>query len=993
MASPEISEVETFGAWVQRRRQAMSLTRDQLAEKVGCAAVTIKKIERDERKPSRQIAELLAEQLLIPRAERERFLHLARESYSVPEEWQAEALRFPTLLQPDGPSGFAEAAPFVEREAELERLEGWLSGALSGAAKPAFLLGDAGSGKTSLMREFARRAQVKYPDLLVAGGQCNAQTGPGDPFRPFRDILGIMTGDLEIDWTVGMLNREQAVQIWSAVPDVIRAITASGPHLFGTLVPVGPLIQRLSPYLGARAEWFEELQRTAETGSADRSGGQQTQVLEELTQALRTIAARRPLLLMLDDLQWADDASLNLLYHLGRRLRGSRVFLLASYRTPERTPTKPARGRATGEQNSPEALIREMKRQYGEIELRLDQTSEAQGRAFIDALVDLEPNRLDEAFRQDLYLRTRGHPLFATEVMQNMRQSQNLRRDAEGRWVENKSMPAAAAPARVEAVIEQRLAALSPVQRELLNVASVEGEGFLVEVVANVLGLDWPRALEMFSRDLGQQHRLVQEQRQLRVRSESLNRFQFHHMLIQEYVYEQLVPGEKRRLHRRLLEELVKVLAETEAGSQSVRPEYLDTFGPALLHHAMLGEEWTKAATYARELGLRARGRYAMREAIAYDEQALQALERQAQPAGEDVFDTVLDWEEAAFNFTPYDVQLERLRRAEQIARELNDKRRLIRVLHWKANALLARGRWSQAGPTLAESLAVAQEVGEERLSVRPLYFKALMTSFGAPVQSLSLLGLAKELARKHNDGQIEALAFATEGQVLAGLGDFEGARQALDGAHAASHRLGSPVLESDVDHFAAWAWLAMGDMGQAMEFGQRSLKTALATDNMDCTCGSMVCIGYINLELGKITEAGSAFEEGVARSEAAGALIHKQEGQAGLATVRVFGGHPEALGDLDAVIKDMRGLGNLVGAAATSQMLGACLMQLGEHERAVNCLKEAVDFYRQAGMSPGLIKTLRTLADLMEKQGKAAQAQEYKDEAAALGASTGRSQ
>ncbi len=64
---------------------------------------------------------------------------------------------------------------------------------------PVFLLGEAGSGKTSLMREFGRMAQEAHPDLLVVGGQCNAQTGPGDPFRPFRDILGILTGDLEID--------------------------------------------------------------------------------------------------------------------------------------------------------------------------------------------------------------------------------------------------------------------------------------------------------------------------------------------------------------------------------------------------------------------------------------------------------------------------------------------------------------------------------------------------------------------------------------------------------------------------------------------------------------------------------------------------------------------------------------------------------------------------------------------------------------------------
>ena len=79
MGSIELSDVQSFGGWIQRRRRAMNLTRAELAEKVGCAAVTIKKIERDERKPSRQMAELLAEHLVIPRVDRDKFMRMGRE--------------------------------------------------------------------------------------------------------------------------------------------------------------------------------------------------------------------------------------------------------------------------------------------------------------------------------------------------------------------------------------------------------------------------------------------------------------------------------------------------------------------------------------------------------------------------------------------------------------------------------------------------------------------------------------------------------------------------------------------------------------------------------------------------------------------------------------------------------------------------------------------------------------------------------------------------
>ena len=448
MGSSELSDVQSFGGWIEKRRRAMNLTRTELAEKVGCAAVTIKKIERDERKPSRQIAALLAEQLMIPRADRDLFMRMARETYAISAESKGEGLRVPSFLQQDDRNPYLSKASFVGRHKELSRLEACLQKALSGNAMPVFLLGDAGSGKTSLMREFARIAQEAHPKLLVAGGQCNAQTGLGDPFRPFRDILGILTGDLEIDWTVGMLNQDQALQIWASIPDVIQAITNSGPHLFNTLLPVTPLIHRLAPYLAEKTDWFDQIQDSAYGEPSTSPGFQQGLILEELTQVFRGIAGQSPLLLILDDLQWADDASLNLLYHLGRRLTGSRVLLLGSYRTGERGKEQQTILTDQNEAATPENLILEMARQYGDIQIRLDQASQSEGRAFIDAILDLEPNRLGEGFREDLYLHTRGHPLFTIELIQSMRENQNLTLDAGGYWVENRLSSPAPPPAR-----------------------------------------------------------------------------------------------------------------------------------------------------------------------------------------------------------------------------------------------------------------------------------------------------------------------------------------------------------------------------------------------------------------------------------------------------------------------------------------------------------------------------------------------------------------
>jgi hypothetical protein len=92
--------------------------------------------------------------------------------------------------------------------------------------------------------------------------------------------VGILTGDLEIDWGIGMLNREQALQIWASIPDVIRAITSSGPHLFDTVLPVAPLIHRLA-LPGRKDGWFDRLQDSMYAESS-RVGPAQGGV-EELT--------------------------------------------------------------------------------------------------------------------------------------------------------------------------------------------------------------------------------------------------------------------------------------------------------------------------------------------------------------------------------------------------------------------------------------------------------------------------------------------------------------------------------------------------------------------------------------------------------------------------------------------------------------------------------------------------------------------------------------
>ena len=86
---------------------------------------------------------------------------------------------------------------FVGRERELAHLQTFLTRALEGQGQVVFVAGDAGSGKTALLREFARTCQDVRADLVATVGECNAQTGIGDPYLPFREILGMLGGDVD----------------------------------------------------------------------------------------------------------------------------------------------------------------------------------------------------------------------------------------------------------------------------------------------------------------------------------------------------------------------------------------------------------------------------------------------------------------------------------------------------------------------------------------------------------------------------------------------------------------------------------------------------------------------------------------------------------------------------------------------------------------------------------------------------------------------------
>ncbi len=458
-------------------------------------------------------------------------------------------LAWPVPVSVPSPGFLKEDAPlvtrpvFVARERQIEKINFLLKEMLAGHLCFAFVAGDAGQGKTALLNHFSQSALETDPHVLIARGNCTTLSWAGDPYRPFRDILAMLTWDVEHHWKSGAIPTEGARRLWNAHSLAAQVVAACGCGLVGSILSEEDLINRAAITGPERIEWLGRIRALALECKTHEVENQQSQLFEQYTQVLRSLAGYHPLVLLLDDLQWADTSSINLLFHLGRQLAGSRILIICAYRPEEVSIIH------NGERHPLARVLAEFKRTFGDVWVDLNQTEDWEKRRFVDSLLDVEPNRLEEGFRAALFQRAGGHPLFTLELLRSLQERQDLVRDADGCWIESPVLNWTLMPAKVEAVIAERIDRLDPGLLEIVRIASVEGEIFTAQAVAAVGQNNERELLRHLSQVLGREHQLVNEIEEIQVNCRSLNRYKFNHVLFRDYLYSCLSLGEKRLLH------------------------------------------------------------------------------------------------------------------------------------------------------------------------------------------------------------------------------------------------------------------------------------------------------------------------------------------------------------------------------------------------------------------------------------------------------------
>ncbi len=662
---------------------------------------------------------------------------------------------------------------FVGRARELARLDDALALTVAGKGQVVFVTGEAGSGKTALLEAFAQRALAAYTDALIVASSGNAYTGLGDPYWPFIEMLRQLCGLAEGG---AALSRSQAHRLTGVYSAIAPLVAACGPDLERFLVGGKPDLEQAS-------------------------------LFDQITRALHAVAARYPLILLLDDAQWADRDSLNLLFHLARRL-GQRLLIVGAFRSDVLGQSYFSQAylhEQDADQQHPLArLLSELQCHLGDIQLDLGQ---AAGREFIDALVDSEPNRLGAEFRETLYRHTSGHALFAAELLRGMQERGDLVRDAQGYWIESAHMVWRMLPARVEGVIAARIGQLLPEWQTMLAVASVEGDEFTVQVLARVLALSEAEISRRLSGALSRHHYLVTPLKVQQVGPHKLARYRFRHLLFQTYLYDRLDPVERAQLHLSVGRAL-EGLYEERAAEISL----------PLARHFELGEEIDKAVEYLLQAGQRALHLAAAEEALRLLTRGLTLLQRRAKSPARAQQQAELQLALGNALLVKEWSGPERARAAERaydLCRRTGDPDQVARSLLMLADVNLARGQLDQVAAASAQLLALAQSTGN----------------------SLAL-----------------GLAHYTLGSVCFFKGQFLQARQYLEQVITLfiPHPSARPAQTGADIGVSSRVWLAnalwvMGYADQAVERSQQSI--AIARDlGHAFSLGLALCIGELHL-------------------------------------------------------------------------------------------------------------------------------------------------
>jgi DNA-binding CsgD family transcriptional regulator len=578
----------------------------------------------------------------------------------------------------------------IGRKRELETVRNLLADLLAGRGATILISGEAGIGKSRLVREIrAQFAAEEAGAQQVLEGHC-FETDRSVPYSPIVDLLHAWIEDRS--------------------PDELRdRLGLFGPELVKLVPELAYLVPGLSPTALLPPDQ------------------EQRKLFDALVRFVRELGQRAPLLLVLEDLHWCDDTSLEFLSRLARRLGDRPILLVMTFRTEE---PHPALDRAL-------AALDRGRLAY---EFRLAQLSEGEIHEMLQVLFEqVRPVRSD--FVRAIAEMTDGNPFFVEEVIKSLIAAGDIFFEA-GVW-DRRELKDLRIPRSVQDAVRRRASQLTERSTTLLNLASVVGQRFQLRLLAHLT--EWSEAELIDSiKELMAAQLIVEE---------SPDRFRFRHALTRQAIYAELLMVERRRIHR-------EVARAIERESPKEDPSALVA---DLSYHFSEAEDWSSALHYARLAGIRARELYAPAIAIDHFSRALNAFEHVSEGDAVELHrerglayttigafdqawsdldcalelarqdgDAAAEWQAlldlgGLWSGRDYPKAGEYFQRALEHAERLDDPRLIARSLVQVSNWLVNTERLRDAESHLQRALAIMERIGDRRGVVETLDFLGIL--------------------------------------------------------------------------------------------------------------------------------------------------------------------------------------------------------------------------------------------------------------------------
>jgi tetratricopeptide (TPR) repeat protein len=653
----------------------------------------------------------------------------------------------------------------VGRDRERAALDAAFDSAVAGRLRLVSVTGEPGIGKTTLVEDFLRELASDQRSCTIVRGRCSERLASAEAYAPFFEALDNLLH--------GPTGRPAA-----------RVMRRVAPTWYRILVPTPVRVSDDEPAGASRIESAETMHL-------------------ELATFIRRLCRTEPFVLFLDDVQWADPPSVDLVAYLTARLESTRLFVIVAYRPSDLSLTKSHFANLKLELES-HAWSEEV--QLGFLSLKDVET-------YLE--LDFPNHRFPSALASLVLQQTEGNPLFVVELLHYLRGKHVLAREND-QWVLAADIPdlTRELPTSVRSVIERHLGQLGDSDRRLLAVASVQGDQFDSAVIAGVLHRA-PAEVEERLDLLDRTHALVRILGDTRLPDGTFTlRCQFVHVLYQQALYGQLQPTRKADWSAALAHELLA--------------HHRDRIAPVAAELALLFEtarDASQAAEYLSVAAERATQVFAFAEAVALAGRGLRLLKDLPDSAlrrdQELRLQLVLGLSLSATKGFGVPEIAELYASALALCERLGDHAQLSAALSGLSVYNTIRGELSTARELALHALRFAEEARDATLLVQAHYDLAqILSNAGQPTGSLEQVRRALALydpadhqryvSRCRRDPGV--LAMALEGWPQWTLGYPDQAVRSVEQGITLARRLSHPLALAEVLAMAALVYLLRGD-------------------------------------------------------------------------------------------------------------------------------------------------------------------------------------